>query len=89
MAMTSEEQYKQKTGENATYKSNGATWHFLRYIKWLESENDYHKRLAEAAGKYAYATYKFYHGYISLLEFSKIEEEYYSILHERDNEVTK
>ena len=30
------EQYKDETGKNATYNSDGSTFHFLAYVDWLE-----------------------------------------------------
>ena len=39
--MSLQETYENKTGENATYTKDGATYHTLRYVYWLES------RLAE------------------------------------------
>ena len=37
--MTPEEVYKKQTGVNATYRVNGADWHTLKYVKWLEEQN--------------------------------------------------
>ena len=39
--MTMHEQYESKTGERALYRKDGADYHTLRYVRWLES------RLAE------------------------------------------
>lgn len=56
--MTLEEQYKQETGKEATYKrveDPAATWHFLEYVRWLENRceySEYNKRRYEAGEKF-------------------------------------
>jgi hypothetical protein len=34
--MTMQEQYESKTGERALYRKDGADYHTLRYVRWLE-----------------------------------------------------
>ena len=38
--LKSEKQYESETGEKALYRKNGADYHTLRYVKWIQARED-------------------------------------------------
>ena len=45
--MMSKKQYEAETGEKALYRKGSSDYHTLRYVRWLQAENEKLKELLE------------------------------------------